>query len=168
MTSVPLQHYKRTISGPVLSAFRSQQPAPPAFRGRSYAKNLGIKFQKQIEVALRATLEHVEFQPHFRFENGRGAYESIFPDALIPATDHTTIVEIKLRHSYDGWSQLTRCYLPVVECVYPGRRLRRLEICKNYDPQIKLPEPTDVLGPEELESWLESPSRNYGILIWGR
>lgn len=168
MTSLPVQYSKRSAMGGLSAAFR----APPinfshfACRRSSYAKRLGIAYQKKVEVFLTLELPKVEFQPHFRFSRVGREAESCFPDAIIDRGSSIVIVEIKLRHTYDAYAQLTRLYSPVVSKIYEGSEIRRLEICKQYDPAVKLPEPVDLIT--DLNEWLMRDKPNYGVYIWGK
>jgi hypothetical protein len=165
MTALPIQYSKRTSSG-LTAAFRSSDVRFPQQPRLSYAKKLGIKYQRQVEIMLRASLKSIEFQPHFRFSRKNRPMESCFPDAIIDEGTRVTIVEIKYRHTYDAYAQLTNLYLPIIKHVYDGAEIRRLEICKNYDTSVQLPEEKDAFF--NLEEWMKKPKVNYGVLIWGR
>lgn len=166
---LPIQHSRRTApAGSIVSAFRAPAISfvHPKHKKVSAAKKLGIAFEKRAYRWLRFEIEKFEAQPHFRFQLAGHSPESCFPDALITRGNVVTIVEIKLRHTYDGYFQLTRLYYPVVQHAFRGCEVRRLEIVKSYDPGVTLPEQVDVVG--DLRAWLASPRVNYGILILGR
>jgi hypothetical protein len=163
---IPVQ-YSRRAAGHISSAYRAPRVSfVPGKKPRSsYAKRLGITYQKKVEVRLCTELSRVELQPHFRFVSG-GVAQSAFPDAMIDLGSSIVLIEIKLKHTYDAWAQLTRLYLPILKYMYPGTPIRRLEICKNYDPAIILPEPFDLI--QDLGEWIAKPRNSYGVLIWGR
>jgi hypothetical protein len=163
--SLPVKYSKRSASG-LTAAFRAPGVKFPQDRKMSYAKRQGLKYQKKVEIFLRASLSKIEFQPHFRFSVSRRPPESCFPDCIIDEGSRVTIIEIKYRHTYDAYAQLTFLYAPVVGRVYDGAEIRRLEICKQFDTAVRLPEATDVFY--NLEEWLARPKVNYGVLIWGR
>lgn len=166
---LPIQHARRYVSSAQLhSAYRAPAVKFPVRRTRNAARNLGCKFEARVLKSLKLEYPTLETQPHFRFELSGKSPESCFPDALLrlgPA--HLLLVEVKLRHTYDGYAQLTRLYLPVVQHAYPRTKVSRLEICKSYDPTVKLPEQSRVFARSDLASWLvDTPE--YGILVWGR
>lgn len=165
MTALPIQYSKRSASG-LTAAFRAPGVKFPQQPKMSYAKKLGIKYQRKVEIMLRMEFPKIEFQPHFRFSRQGRPPESCFPDAIIDEGSRVTIIEIKYRHTYDAYAQLTYLYSPVVGRVYEGAEIRRLEICKNYDTAVKLPEEKDAFF--NLQEWIMKPKVNYGVLIWGR
>lgn len=166
---IPLQHSTRTSHG-LAEAYRAPAIAFPRQR-RSHAQHLGIRFQRKVETYLRKLLtltDYISFEvePHYRFSlNGRT--QSAFPDAVITFPTHRVIVEVKLKHTYDAWNQLTNLYLPILQRAHTCKDFRRLEIVRNYDPGVKLPEPSEVVT--NLLPWLTATGEaRYGIHIIGR
>ncbi len=164
--SFPLQHSLRSATL-VNSAWRAPPFEFPKPKGKlTAAKAAGIRYQKKAEARLLESFPKAQLQPHFKFSTPSGT-ESCFPDALIDLGTTVVIVEIKLRHTYDGWFQLTHLYLPVLSKVYQGATFLRLEVCKNYDPLVCLPEEYE-LTVDPLK-WVESSSRkSFAIAVWGK
>jgi hypothetical protein len=161
--SLPLQYATRTALS-CSEAYRAPNILRPQVGRKSYAKKLGLRFEKKVSTALAGRYK-VELQPHYRFLQGE-KLQSAFPDVLLHLPDAIVIAECKLRHTYDAWNQLTNLYLPILRKAHPGVALRRLEIVRNYDPSVRLPEPADVTF--DLDGWLRDPKESYGVLIWGR
>lgn len=160
--------YNRTAAGNITEAYKA--PSTPyrgaAFNPKSVAAKRGLKFEQKASKALcelQLNIE-VEKQPHFRFVLN-GVPQSIYPDALVTCRIHDilTIVEIKYNHTYDGWNQLTNLYAPVLSRVYAPRPIRRLEIVKQFNPGVRLPE--QVKQVLDLNEWLESDNLDYGVHI---
>lgn len=127
----------------------------------------GLKYEKK-------ALEHLEsvlapsgtliIEPCFRFSNGHRS-RFCFPDALLALADRTfdILIEIKSRHTYDGWWQLRKLYEPVVAKALQ-RSMKLLEVVKSYDPGVRLPEDnTRVL--ENVADVITS-NAPYNIYIW--
>lgn len=171
MTALPLLHSKRTAIGVITDAYAAPDViwSKPE-RKPSAAMKLGLKFEaaayKHINRQVSHRCDYMRAQPHFRFELN-GSTQSIFPDAIIGFPSHLVIVEFKLRHTYDGWNQLNNLYAPVLRKIYPGVRLKLLEVVKYYDPGVKLRTAHKLVL--DLPLWLEDlRDEHYGVHILGR
>lgn len=118
-------------------------------KGNSEAKKLGIRFEKQVSKSL-TLLYHDRWVPQFAFRfNGK---QRAIVDGLLfdEKFQGACIVEIKLRHTGDAFHQLWNFYKPIVDFAFRGAvSLSCLEICRYYDPSVKLPKPVafvDVAG----------------------
>lgn len=165
--SLPLSYARRTAAGTISHACLAP---PPPFRrnptvGCSPAMKRGLKFEAHVNKRLTEDLlfHKLILQPHLRFDLN-GSMQSAFPDALIQHNDEWILVEIKLRHTYDGYNQLTHLYYPVLRKIFPEMKIRRLEICKTYDPFVQLPE--KVVLEKDLYAFLDRKDDAYGVLIW--
>ena len=127
----------------------------------------GLRYERATISHLKSTLENTGtllVEPCFRFSNGHRS-RFCFPDALLllPALSFDLLIEIKTRHTYDAWHQLRRLYEPVVTKA-TGREVKLLEIVKNYDPAIALPE-EEVKVLNSLEDAIGS-NAPYNIYIF--
>ena len=140
---------------------------PP--KRRSAAQRLGLKYEKDVCSELLTTLDPVKgsllFQPAFRFNAGRAFDEHAIPDIVYLAPSNViTIFEIKLKHTADAWYQLRKLYRPIVAKAYPGHAINLCEVCKWYDPSIKLIGETEIV--DNLWDWTNKPQTGFGIYIW--
>ena len=110
-------------------------------KGNSEAKKLGIRFEKQVSQSF-SSLYHERWVPQFAFRfNGN---QRAIVDGLLFSEDFkaATIVEIKLRHTGDAFYQVWDFYKPIVDRAFKGIiPLSCLEICRYYDPGVKLQKP---------------------------
>jgi hypothetical protein len=140
---------------------------PNAAKRRSYAQQLGLRYERKVLVHLLETLDkNVIFQPAFRFRSAGTAFDQFaIPDALyLSPSNVLTIFEIKLRHTADAWYQLKRLYLPIIQKAYPAiDRINLVEICANYDNSIKLPSTTIV---DDLAAWTAEARPQFGVYLW--
>ena len=113
--------------------------------GNSQAKKLGIRFEKQVSNAL-SSLYHDRWVPQFSFRfngNQRAIVDGLLFDEKFRAA---IIVEIKLRHTGDAFHQVWNFYKPIVDRAFRGAVvLSALEICRYYDPSVKLPKPVSFV-----------------------
>ena len=143
----PAVYFKRQVS---LRSLHSVQvrwdlynhhiPAP-----RRGAKGLGVRFEQK---ALRcpsplvpvALSQRFVSNPILEFIQGSRRQRAI-PDALLFSADWKSIlvVECKLRHTADAFYQMQGFYLPLVSRAFPSFRVCTLELCKFYDPVVRLP-----------------------------
>jgi hypothetical protein len=107
----------------------------------------------------------------FRFtgvENGSLRSGRAIPDLL--AVDFVNrqvlVVELKLRHTADAFNQLRNFYLPIVARALPGFEAFGLEICKFYDPAVRLPLRVDFIS--SLEEGFESGPAGHSVWIRGK
>ena len=140
---------------------------------KSAAAKMGLRFEGKVLKSLQQRYP-LTFQTGvpISFQRKHGEYyqrpETAIPDGLLIRESSKTllVVEIKLRHSVDAWSQLNRFYLPLLRKVHGDSLvLRTIEICRFYDPGVRLPvEKEVILGVEEA---FELPPTCHPVLIWG-
>lgn len=58
-------------------------------------------------------------------------------------------MEVKLAHCSDAWWQMEGFYKPIISEALRGMRVVCLEVCKSYDPWVKLPRGTELLSSVE-------------------
>lgn len=170
MTALPVRMYARRRAGNVTSA-RAEWDKPPrvnkAGRGRSSAQNAGLRYERKVldhlAEVLPLFLDHLSFSYTSDWVDERCIPDGI---ALSSSRPHLlTVIEVKHRHTADGWFQLTHSYLPVVKRAFPHHQIQLLEVCKSYDPGIKLPEPISLVEdlPKVVNQGLDN---RFGIYIW--
>lgn len=162
----PPQHFKRRLEGALLGASfglgeRAFLPPP-----RSAAAKLGVRFEAKVVKSLSSTYGNrfVSGLPFF-FQTCSTRGRAI-PDGLLFAQTSRSLVliEVKLRHSTDAWHQLERFYLPIVsEALWPFR-VSCLEICRYYDPSVRLPKKVAFVA--SAEEALETRECFHPVLIW--
>jgi hypothetical protein len=142
----PGAHFTRKAEG-VTAAHVEWLSLPPFSNQRlsklKAAKAAGIRYERKIQAKMEAEYPLFLAHPCMRF-HGRFGSELCIPDGIVISEqrpDLLTIVEIKLRHTSDAWYQLHDLYLPVAKKAFPSHTIQLLEICKFYDPAIKLPRP---------------------------
>ena len=57
-----------------------------------------------------------------------------------------TIVECKLSHTHHAWQQLNDVYKPVIEFLFPGFKVRGIEICKNFSRSTYYPVTPNIVS----------------------
>jgi hypothetical protein len=138
------------------------------------AARLGVRFEKRVVSALSKRFggRFAAGLPISFCEISGGFYQrpsTAIPDGLLLSADRRSIciIEVKLRHREDAWSQLNRFYLPILRKVTGDSFfLRTLEICAYYDPGVRLPAKKEVLVDIE-EAFTYGPS-THPVLIWER
>lgn len=164
-----LSYFKRHLR----SELKWASPAPllylPKFRPRRGSAKAGLAYEAKVLQQL--TLAHASrFISHlpFSFSEGQGKKAAI-PDGLFFSPDFQAccVVEIKLRHTADAYHQLNDFYVPIIHSAF-GRSLRvfGLEICKFYDPLVRLPRPPAHLA--SLDEGFEIREGFHPILLWSR
>ena len=143
---------------------------------RSAAQRAGLLFEEKVVEKLKSTEPGFISHLPFRFFSSLDAGYAI-PDGIIFNGVYLTLVEIKLRHTVDAWYQLKDFYLPIVQCAFPWAQISCWEICKNYDPGVKLPGDFSLTSskPKTSCASMHQDSKNAGrcpnsfnIWIWGR
>lgn len=139
-------YFKREVGvvESAIAAFGTETriPAPT-----SPAAKRGLRYE-------RAVLKHLDASalpgywisglPFVYTSKGRSA--RAIPDALWFSADYSTclIIEVKYRHLADAFKQLA-FYRKIIAKAWPGIELSTLEVCRWYDPHIKLPKPVEFV-----------------------
>ena len=117
------------------------------------ATKRGARFEEKVVASLSAAygtqfLAGLPFSFQTCSKRGRA-----IPDGLLFSSDwkSVVVVEIKLRHSGDAWWQLERFYLPIVRESLRPLNVTTLEVCRYYDPAVRLPRPVAFVN-EALEA----------------
>lgn len=159
--------FSHRIAGKVISAQllefklkhpRSKAPTPAQKRGIAYEK----KFLKAHTKLFPSLIHH----PAFRFSSDRDErfWQYAIPDALLLLNDTINLFEVKYTHTADAWFQLHRLYLPIVQNAFPDSKINLIEVCRNYDPAVRLA--GDITIVEDLLSFCSKEQRSFGIYIW--
>lgn len=166
-------YFKRQVQD-VVSATLNFGSALNIPKPKGVAAKMGLRFEKEVLAQLHKTYSfNLATGVPLSFQEGsskNGFYQrpsTAIPDGLLLSQDKKSllIIECKLRHSTDAWFQLNRFYLPILRrAVGDSLILRTLEICRYYDPGVRLPEVKKlVLGVEEAFSIKDG---NHPVLIW--
>lgn len=139
--------------------FASRFPVP-----RKGAKAAGVRFEKKIVKELEAIYPMFIAGIPFHYRTRYNPRNNCLPDGILFREKDLVIIEIKLRHTADAWWQLRKLYQPVAVKAM-GRPVRLLEICKYYEPEVRVPESQPLFA--SLEQFLVSRVE-LGCLIWGR
>jgi hypothetical protein len=143
----PKTFFKRTVSLKSLHSTRIRwdlynHHTPKPRRG---AKGLGVRFEKRaLQIPSPHASEALQCRlisgPILEFTQGSKPQRAI-PDALLFSADWNSIcvIECKLRHTADAFYQLQAFYLPILSRIFPSFRVCTLELCKFYDPGVRLP-----------------------------
>jgi hypothetical protein len=85
------------------------------------------------------------------------------PDGFIVDVERgvLTIVEIKLRHMVEAYTQVTGIYHPVLKKIFPRFSFRHVEVTRWYDPATDFPVPVQLLSGIDLAS-----SSRFGVHVW--
>lgn len=129
--------------------------------GRTRAQRAGLAFEQKVHDVLSAIYgEHYRPHPAVLYHDRRGLRRAI-PDGLLSLPGTTVVIEVKLTHTDRAWWQLARLYIPLLRHL-AGRDVRLVgaEICFNFDPDTKWPEPFQVI------SSLHSLTSGLGVLQW--
>lgn len=145
-----------------LTEYNYTQRFAKAKRG---VKANGLRFENKIVNTLEAQFGNsfISGIP-FRFSTVYSAFNVCIPDGLLISGDRIIILEMKLRHTADAWWQLKKLYKPVVEKAL-NKNTRLLEICKYYEPEVRVPESQPVFN--SIDQFLYSKV-DFGCVIWGR
>jgi len=166
-------YFKRTVSNVAWASIdfgaAIQMPRPKGAAARA-----GLRFERDVFSKLSKIYKNrllfgvpLSFQEVHR----HAAYsrpQTAIPDGFLLSRDGKSlgILEVKLRHSTDAWFQLNKFYLPLVRRVAGSSLvLRTVEICRYYDPGVKLPKEKRIL--DELDQVFDLRSDCHPVLIWG-
>lgn len=168
-------YFKRTVTTNELAwasidfGTKVNMPKP-----RAASAKLGLRFEGKVLKAIAALHQTclITGVP-ISFQRKHGEFyrraELAIPDALLihPASRTLLVVEVKLRHSTDAWLQLNRFYLPLLrKIVGDSLVLRAVEICRYYDPSVKLPVGKELIL--KLEDAFKIKGEKHPVLIWER
>lgn len=85
------------------------------------------------------------------------------PDGMVVDIERgiLLIVEIKLRHCAEAYTQINGIYHPVLHKIFPGFAFRQVEVTRWYDPATHFPVPVQLVSSLSLV-----PSGRFGVHIW--
>lgn len=166
-------YFKRQVQDVTKAAIHfGEKPNLPKPKGN--AQKAGHRFEKQVLDSLQKNFtDRLIFGVPLSFQESgskNGFYQrpsTAIPDGLLLSRDKRIllIIECKLRHSTDAWFQLNRFYLPILRrAVGNSLILRALEICKYYDPGVRLPEVKKLVL--RVEDAFTITGNSHPVLIW--
>lgn len=136
-------------------------------KGRlSHAQRAGLKYEAQVFAHLAFELERATYHPALEYTLKGHLRQYCIPDmiALDQTGEIVSIIEIKIRHTSDAWMQLNNLYRPVVAKLWPDKHINLVEICKEYDPAVRLPIQPHIVN--DIADWVERPRQDYGVYLW--
>lgn len=71
------------------------------------------------------------------------------------------IVEIKLRHMVEAYTQVNGIYMPVLKKIFPNYSFRQVEVTRWYDASTHFPVPVQLLSGIEM-----APASRFGVHLW--
>lgn len=85
------------------------------------------------------------------------------PDGIIVdmETGRLIIIEIKLRHMAEAYTQVIGIYQPVLKKIFPGWEMRHVEMVRWYDAGSYFPVPVQLISNIDL-----APRGRFGVHIW--
>lgn len=132
-------------SGPILSAWKTENPYGGKRSRHSGAQKAGLAYQKRVGRFLPSPSGQwvVSSGPWFAYTCSDNKRHYCQPDFLLVDEANSTIVvvEVKIRWTDAAWWQVNKLYLPVLQRVSPHMSLLSVVICRSYDPAIQAPEP---------------------------
>lgn len=143
---------------------------PPVSRGGTAAQVQGLRYERHATRMLEDTFAFTVPQLGFRYFNANAQGFWCWTDACIFSDDMrtVTICEIKWHHTVDAWVQLSELYAPVVQVAFPHLQVRLLEVCKFYDPAVRLPGRVKLMASvEDLRGIVQGEEHaDFSVLIW--
>lgn len=136
----------------------------------SRAKRSGRRYEHAAQSMLRGFAGYIE-SPWLRFTDSLGARRMAQPDGLLIEPDCVFVFEIKSTHCIEAYCQLKLLYGPIVQWCYPQHRLVLIEICSEFSPTLRWPEPIvfcdDIVEVLQVHSglaavqWRRNDERRY-------
>lgn len=164
------------MSGRNFCVFEASQVAwaglmrfPPHFGGRknrpSVAQRLGIRYERRAqEYLLELFPDTYVPSPWVAFRlNGEPMLRFCQPDGIVIdiPSGRVLLIEIKLRHTPEAYTQITGIYEPVLTKLFPGWEIRHVEMTRWYDPHTYFPVPVQLVSDLTLV-----PRGRFGVHIW--
>lgn len=142
---------------------------PPVSKGQSVAQINGLRYEAQVLRLLEDRFPLAVSHLGFRYVSDGRSY-TCWPDAIVfnERLKIINVVEVKWRHTVDAWVHFKELYLPVIKKAFPSCSVHAIEVCKAYDPNVRLPgQPKIMTDLKQLEDVLlgKMPSA-YSVLIW--
>ena len=145
-------YFKRRLEGSLLSARVAWGRSAPVPKPQSAAAKRGLSYERKVLKTLEGNFpRRFIAQLPFTFRTQAKTGWAI-PDGLLFDFDRRLVLllEIKYTHGADAWWQLHKFYLPIVQEALPSHRIIPVEICRTYDPAVRLPKaPLLLTGLEE-------------------
>lgn len=133
----------------------------PQNTGNTSAQRAGHAFETKVHDVLLAIYD-VDYRPHpaILYSDRSGLHRAI-PDGILRIGRTLVVIECKLTHTERAWWQLQKVYIPLLSrLTQDDVVVRGVEICRNFDPDLKWPAPFDVIDS------LHRTSERLGILQW--
>lgn len=133
----------------------------PENRGHTHSQRLGLAFETKVSDVLDAIYD-VDYRPHpaILYED-RGRLRRAIPDGILRIGRTLVVIEVKLSHTERAWWQLRKVYIPLLSRLTASDvKVIGVEICRNFDPDTKWPEPFEVITS------LHKKAEGLGVLQW--
>lgn len=133
-------YFKRRLEGSLLSARVAWGRSAPVPKPQSAAAKRGLSYERKVLKTLEGNFpRRFVSQLPFTFRTQAKTGWAI-PDGLLFDFDarRVLLIEIKLSHSADAWWQLERFYLPIVAEALRAFTVIPVEICRTFDPAVRL------------------------------
>lgn len=131
----------------------------------SAAQKLGIRYENKAQAYLEELYpDSYVRSPWIAFRlRGEPMLRYCQPDGLVVdlLDQRVTIIEIKLRHMQEAYTQITGIYHPVLQYLFPQWKFRHVEVTRYYDPVVYFPVPVQLLSNIDL-----APHGRFGVHIW--
>ena len=134
----------------------------PFHKGNSQAQKLGLAYERRVhDVLENIYVDKFRATPSILYRDKKSRLRRAIPDGLLEFPDYLLAIEIKLTHTEKAWWQLVKLYQPLLQNLYPGRRVLLVEICRSYDPAVQFPLPHKL-----IHSLRDVPLFQIGVLEW--
>lgn len=123
-----------------------------AGRGFTPAQRSGLRYEAKVQNAISNLFPDYIPSPHVQFLDSAG-WRTCIPDGLLSLREALFIFEIKNQHSPESWWQLEKLYRPVLQILYPSKRIFCLEVCRLFDPAT--PYPAEFTLITDIKAWIQ-------------
>jgi hypothetical protein len=130
----------------------------------SAAQRAGKRYEKRVMAFLRDVFPaRLHEAPWYQLVDNHGM-RYCQPDAILDLGTYIVVIEVKRTHSVDAWWQLRHLYEPVVSVASGNRQVGVLEICRSFDPAVRLPEPVSRI--ERITDIEGKPRSGFTVFQW--
>jgi hypothetical protein len=136
---------------------------------KTTAQTQGLRYEAKVcraaEKSFRLFMPQLAFQFIAKHDKGLAIPDGIILNESLTAI---TVVEIKLRHTADGWFQLNNLYYPVVKKAFPQLKVYLLEVTTFADLTAELPGKAELVT--SVNDWVngEKECKSFGVYSWRR
>jgi hypothetical protein len=121
----------------------SREGVPPQTLRARGVKKMGLAYERRVlDVFVAIYGSRFVVSPMIYYTSLEGQQHRAIPDGLLYPHGNLSevwIIEVKLAHTEMVWDQLIERYLPLIQILHPGARVRTIEVCRSYDPAVPVP-----------------------------